>query len=102
MTAARRVVVIAEKAIERGLLEEFLKLGVKGYNCVYCFGKGEHGVVDDVFTGPERGCVRIEIVTNRPVADAIMDYLHRDAVKHYPITAFVDNVEVDPRDTFYL
>jgi len=46
--------------------------------------------------------VRIEIVTNRPVADAIMDYLHRDAVKHYPITAFVDNVEVDPRDTFYL
>ena len=30
-----------------------------------------------------------------------MDYVHREAVQRYPITAFVDTVEVDSRDTFY-
>jgi hypothetical protein len=101
MTVARRVVVITEKAIERVVLEEILKLGAKGYNCTYCFGKGEHGLVEDPFTGPEHGCVRIEVITSEKVADAIMEFLHRDSVQHYPITSFMDNVQVDARDTFY-
>lgn len=98
---ARRVVVIAESVLLKELLSKFVELGAKGYNCMYCFGKGEHGMVDDMFSSPDRSCVRIEMITTLDVAQGIMDYVHRGAVERYPITAFTDTVEVDSRDTFY-
>lgn len=101
LTEAYRIVVIAEKVLEKVLLEQCVKLGAKGYNCLYCFGKGEHGVVEDLFAGPERSCVRIETITTKPVAESIMDYVNKEALSHYPITAFIDMVQVDARDTFY-
>jgi hypothetical protein len=101
LVEAKRVVVIAESVLLKELLVEFVALGAKGYNCMYCFGKGEHGLVDDLFSSPERSCVRIEIVTRAAVAEAILDFVHQGAVQRYPVTAFVDSVEVDSRDTFY-
>jgi hypothetical protein len=97
----RRVVVIAESILLKELLAKFVELGAKGYNCIYCFGKGEHGMVEDLFSSPDRSCVRIEMITTEKVAEAIMDYVHRGAMERYPITAFSDMVEVDARDTFY-
>ncbi len=98
---AKRVVVIAESVLLKELLARFAELGAKGFNGSYCFGKGEHGMVEDMFNSPDRACVRIEMITTIDVAAAIMDYVHRDVVQRYPITAFVDTVEVDSRDTFY-
>ncbi len=98
---AKRVVVIAESVLLKELISKFVELGAKGYNAVYCFGKGEHGIVDDMFSNPDRSCVRIEMITTHDVACAIMDYVHREGVQRYPITAFADTVDVDSRDTFY-
>ncbi|HEY4313563.1 MAG TPA: hypothetical protein VGN12_29190 [Pirellulales bacterium] len=98
---AKRVVVIAESVLLKDLLSKFVELGAKGYNAMYCFGKGEHGIVDDLFNSPDRSCVRIEMITTIDVASALMDYVHRDAVQRYPVTAFVDTVMVDSRDTFF-
>jgi hypothetical protein len=98
---AKRVVVIAESMLLKELLSKFVELGAKGYNGMYCFGKGEHGLVDDLLSSPDRSCVRIEMITTPDVAERIMDYVHRGPVERYPITAFVDTVEVDSRDTFY-
>ncbi len=97
----KRVVVIAESVLLKELLSQFAELGAKGYNCMYCFGKGEHGMVEDMFSSPDRSCVRIEMITTPEVADAILDFVHAGSVQRYPITAFVDTVEVDSRDTFY-
>ena len=51
---AKRVVVIAESVLLEELISRFVELGAKGYNAVYCFGKGEHGIVEDMFSNPDR------------------------------------------------
>jgi hypothetical protein len=94
-----RVVVIADTALEKILLSEFLKMGAKGYNCSYCFGKGRHETLEDPFTGRSR--VRIEVLTRQHVASAILDYIHRKQFGSYPVAAFLDTVQVDARDNFY-
>ncbi len=53
-------------------------------------------MLDDPFTGRSR--VRIEVLAKESVADAIMDYVHEPEFASYPITAFMDTVEVDSRD----
>ena len=94
-----RVVVIADTALERILLSEFLKLGAKGYNCAYCFGKGRHETIEDPYTGRSR--VRIEVLTTHSVAATILEYVHRKQFGSYPAAAYHDTVEVDARDNFY-
>jgi hypothetical protein len=94
-----RVVVIADTALEKALLSEFLKLGAKGYNCTYCFGKGRHETIEDPYTGRSR--VRIEVLTRPSVAASILEYVHRKQFGAYPVAAYLDTVEVDARDNFY-
>ncbi len=94
-----RLVVIADTSLEKILLSEFLKLGAKGYNCTYCFGKGRHETLEDPYTGRSR--VRIEVLTRPEVATAIMDYVHRKQFGSYPVAAYCDKVNVDARDNFY-
>jgi hypothetical protein len=95
----RRLVIICDTSIERLMQEEVIKAGARGYNCVYCFGKGRHEEVADPFTGRSR--VRIEVLAKPAVAEAILDFVHRPDFEGYPVTAFVDTVEVDSRDTFF-
>jgi len=95
----RRVVIITDTAIEKPVLEHIMQAGARGYNCIYCFGKGRHETLEDPFTGRSR--VRIEILAKEPVAKAIMDYVHRPEFESYPITAFMDTVDVHPSDTFF-
>ncbi len=99
MVEISRVTVIADTALEKILLSEFLKFGAKGYNCTYCFGKGRHETLEDPYTGRSR--VRIEVLTHPPVAAAILDYVHRKQFGSYPVAAYLDIVQVDSRDTFY-
>jgi hypothetical protein len=94
----RRVTVIAETALEKALVDEFLKLGAKGYTCVYCFGKGQHKVMEDPFTG--RSLVQIQVVCKPAVADAVMAYMHQATFQNYPAIAFMDTVQVVPSDHF--
>ena len=99
MVEISRVVVIADTALEKILLPEFLKLGAKGYNCTYCFGKGRHETLEDPYTGRSR--VRIEVLTRPAVAASILEYVHRKQFGSYPVAAFLDTVEVDSHDNFY-
>jgi hypothetical protein len=95
----RRIVIIVDTAIEAPILEHIVKAGARGYNCVYCFGRGRHETLEDPFTGRSR--VRIEVLAKESVADAIMSYVHEREFASYPITAFMDTVEVDPNDSSY-
>ena len=94
-----RVVVIADTALERILLSEFIKLGAKGYNCSNCFGKGRHETLEDPFTGRSR--VRIEVLARPETALKIMEYVHTKEFGRYPVAAFMDTVQVFARDNFY-
>lgn len=92
LVTIRRVTVIVEQSLEKRLLDEFLKLGAKGYTCMDCWGKGEHTVVVNPFKGVS--LVRIELLVQHEVAERIIDYLHRDIFQHYAVTACVENVQV--------
>jgi nitrogen regulatory protein PII len=98
-TQVRRVVIIVDTAIESPILAHIVKSGAKGYTCTSCFGRGRHETLEDPFTGRSR--VRIEILAKEPVAEAIMAYVHEPEFASYPITAFMDTVDVDPRGKFY-
>ena len=95
----RRVVIIVDTAIEAPVLEYVMKAGAGGYNCIYCFGKGRHEAVEAVFTGKSR--VRIEVLVREEVAESILDFVHESEFKAFPITAYMDIVEVDPRDKHF-
>lgn len=96
---AQLITVVADTVIEKLVLDAFLKMGVKGYSCVYCFGKGRHAAIEDPYSGKSR--VRIEMVVPPALVDKIMDYLHSPQVNHYAVIEYVQTVKVDARDHFY-
>ncbi len=95
----KRVVVIADTVLEKTLLEQFLKLGAKGYTCNYCAGKGRHETLEDPYNGRSR--VRIEVLAEASVASAVFDYVHRKQFGSYPVAAYMDTVEVNAQDHFF-
>lgn len=98
LITVRRVTVIADAVLEKSLLEQFIKLGAKGYTCSDCRGRGTHEVFEDPWSGANR--VRIEAIVQPAVADAIMSYLESPSLLHKPITACVESVEVSALDHF--
>jgi hypothetical protein len=92
----RRVIIITDTVLEAPILEHIVKAGARGYNCVHCFGRGRHETTQDPFTGRSR--VRIEVLAKESVAEAIMEYIHEPEFASYPITSYIDRVEVDARD----
>ena len=91
---------IADTALEKILLSEFLKFGAKGYNCTYCFGKGRHETLEDPYTGRSR--VRIEVLT-RPAGGRGDSRLRAPQTVRQLSGGRLSSTpwQVDSRDTFY-
>jgi hypothetical protein len=98
LVSIRRVTVIADAVLEKTLLESFTKLGAHGYSIVECRGKGRHTVLADPYTGV--ALVRIELLVQPSVADAILDYLHREIFATYACMACTELVDVASSDHF--
>jgi len=95
-----RVVVICDRALEHPLIDDFVKLGLKGWTSAYCNGKGEHAILEDPFEEPDRSRVRIEMVTSPRVAAAIMDLVESPKYRLRSVFAYTDNVFVSARRKF--
>lgn len=95
----KRVTVVADTTLEKALLAEFLKLGAKGYTCVYVFGKGQHQPLEDPFTGHSR--IRIECVVTPDAAEAILDYIHEPQFQNYAIIGYVEDVQARSDDRWF-
>ena len=98
LVTVRRVTVIADQALEKRLLKEFWKLGIKGYSRMECQGQGKHELVEDVFSGVSR--VRIEMIVQPAVGQAILDYLARPEFENYAVTTCLESVQVSAKDEF--
>lgn len=94
----RKVTVYAAGALEKSLIEQFLKLGVKGYTLTDCRGHGAHDVVDDPLYPTSH--VRIEIIAQTEVADNLMAYLAQLRTRQHSITACLTTVQVTNPDHF--
>jgi hypothetical protein len=91
----RRITVYATQDLEEALLAECRAMGAKGYTLVEARGAGEHAVFDDPFAKSTH--VRIELLVQPAVADAIIDYLAKLHGQNRPVTACVESVQVaDP------
>jgi nitrogen regulatory protein PII len=99
LVEAQLITVVADTVIERTILDAFLKMGVKGYTCVYCFGKGRHAAIEDPYSGKSR--VRIEMVVPDAIVAKIMDYLHSPQINHYAVIEYVQTIKIDSRDHFH-
>lgn len=88
----RRVVLIADVAVEDALLEEIERLGFVTYTSTHCVGRTSHGVVDDPFV---RGVnyVRIEALGSTESAEELMQFVQQGVLSHYSITCYRDVVE---------
>lgn len=98
LVAVSRVTVIAESEMEKSLVEQFVRMGAKGYTTMPCRGRGEHEIYEDPFLGTGR--VRIETIVQPKVADDIMRYLQSPAFAARPLTACVEAVQVLANDRF--
>jgi hypothetical protein len=98
LVAVRRVTVIADSVLENMLLDQFVRLGARGYTVFDCRGKGEHAILENTFSRVSR--VRIETIVQPAVAKAILDYLHTPTFASHAVTACIETVEVSPEDRF--
>ena len=69
LVTAQRITVVTHDRLEEMLVRQFAKLGAKGYTSMDCRGRGEHELIQDVFSGATR--VRIETVVQPSVAEEI-------------------------------
>lgn len=84
--------IITEAALETSLLDMFNQQGVSGYTICDARGGGDHGVRDGSWG--ISGNIRIEIITNRPQAEQLLNYLQIHYYPHYAMIAFLQPVEI--------
>jgi len=100
LSETKRVVIVAEQALEEQLLDEAVKLGAKGWTLDHCSGKGKHTIMEDPFAEPDRSRVRIEILCTAPVAEAILHRLDGAPYNARGVLGYMDTVMVSDRRTF--
>jgi nitrogen regulatory protein PII len=98
LVPARRVTFVSEPDLEKIVLDEFAKLGVHGHTSAHVSGTGRHMLTEDVM--PWSSAIRCEMVVAPEVANTIMDVLHGDRFRAYPLACWVDDTWVDSRDKF--
>lgn len=90
-----KVVAVVETALEQEVLSKFVELGARSYTWFPCTGRGKHVSDEMAFLGHSQ--IRVEVVAHRPLAEAIMEYLHSRQFSHRAILAYLEAVEVaDP------
>ena len=86
------LVVIAEAALERALVQEVLAHGAHGYTVGDVRGAGAGGRRDGAWEADRT--IELKVVCDAPVADAIADALLARYGEHYGMTIFFADVAV--------
>jgi MFS superfamily sulfate permease-like transporter len=98
LASVRRVTVVAEDTLEAWLEDEFVRCGATGYTVIPCSGAGRRQLEDGRQALTNQ--VRIEVVVPDEVCEAILDFLRREVLQVYPVTACVETVAVPRVDDF--
>ncbi len=99
LTEKRTVLtVITEAAIEKILLRDLKRLGVRGYTILDARGQGRRGVRDAA--RGESANIRIEVICTRALAETVLqDFLTR-YYDNYAMVAFLQDAEIVRPDKF--
>ena len=84
--------VITESAIEDTLLKDLDKLGVHGYTVSDARGRGGRGVRDA--TWGEVSNIRLEVICQRDLAEAVLSHIQSHYYANYAMVAFLQDIEI--------
>ncbi len=86
------VTIVTEALIEKDLTRELENLGVLGYTITDARGRGSRGTRDATW---EHGAsIRLEIICDDTLAEAISEYLRKHYYEKYAMVLFVSDVSV--------
>lgn len=97
-TIRKLLTIICETDIERRLSDDVMTLGAHGYTVTEARGRGTHGERDASW-GPS-GNIRMEVICEGAVADAIATHLRQTYFDHYSMVLYMTDVEVLRNDKF--
>jgi hypothetical protein len=86
------LVIIAEAAIERLVARDARRLGAHGYTVGDVRGGGERGEREADWEGNRS--VRIEVIGDEPVCDAIAQHVLEHYCPHYAVTMYLTDCAV--------
>jgi nitrogen regulatory protein P-II 2 len=86
------LVIIAEANLERLLVQDVQRHGAAGYTVVDVRGGGHSGVREGTWEADRT--IRMEVVCDITVADAIARSLLKEYGQHYGLTIYFSEVEV--------
>jgi nitrogen regulatory protein PII len=86
------ITIVTEAVIEHSLLKDLEAFGAHGYTVTDARGKGSRGARSSEWEASNN--VRIEIVCQPPVADAIVEHLTQRYYADYAMIVFVSDVSV--------
>jgi hypothetical protein len=84
--------IVTESALERDLVDDFERLGVRGYTITDARGKGSRGTRRSDWA--QAGNIRIEIVCEPALAERVASHLREHYYAHYAMILFVQDVGV--------
>lgn len=91
-TLRKLLTIVTEAALESVLVKEIGALGARGYTVTDARGKGRRGPRDAAWN--ESSNIRIEILCDAAVADAIATHLQARYYDDYGMVLFVNDVAV--------
>lgn len=94
----RLLTIITESALESTVVEEIEKQGARGYTVTNARGNGSRGVRSGAWGASSN--IRIEVVCNEEVEDAITTYLKEHYYKNFAMIIFCSDVDVIRSDKF--
>jgi nitrogen regulatory protein P-II 2 len=90
--ARKLIVIITEAALEPLLVKDVLKLGAQGYTIADVRGGGRHGPRDADWQADRN--IRMEVICDGVVADAIAAHVRDAYSNHYATTLFFADIGV--------
>jgi MFS superfamily sulfate permease-like transporter len=98
LATVRRITVVAEDSLETWLADEFVRCGATGYTAAPCSGAGRQHL--ETGLPPVTNQVRIEVVIPHSVCESILEFLRREVLPTYAVTACAETVDVLRVDDF--
>lgn len=96
-TDRQLITIVAEAVIERRIIDDVKRCGVKGYSLGHVTGEGVTGKNSIDLNGPS---IRLESVVTDEVAQNILEMLARDYFDRYAVVAWLTPARVARPERF--
>jgi MFS superfamily sulfate permease-like transporter len=98
LATVKRITVVTDPAIVDVIVRKSVELGISGYTLIPCQGAGRQQMGTAVIPCVSR--IKLEVIVLPALANPFLDFLRRDVMPTYPLTACVETVHVLRADDF--